>query len=115
MLDFSIFKDKIKKCCRCRNVEDAVMFVNEMKRQYPMKTRNWDFGEHHFDPDVGYIDYFPFLEPGNEFTNLCRDNHGYAERNGYVIIEFSDFAAMSIKDLGAIDCKPDLDALFSGF
>lgn len=101
MLDFSMLRhDKRKLCVRCYNEEDARVFVEEMRRQHPGRCSWWDPGETHWRFGDEHVDYFPYLND-IDGHDLCWDRDGYAERNGYYIVNFSDIPRLfPVTDLG---------------
>lgn len=115
MLDLSMLTEPgVKFCVRCYDKESVSVFLEEMIRQYPEKTRYWKVGENRYDSDVGHLDYFPYLNncDGNK---LLWDDESYAENNGYTIINFSDIPGATGEplDFGEIDVSDlDLSALF---
>lgn len=116
MLDLSIFKDsKGPICVRCRDEKSTLFFLEEMMSQYPEKCVYWKPGESKWrGEDSEYIDYFPYLN-GLDGNTLCWDDEDYAEKNGYIIIEYYDIpgALGPPDDFGEIDTMDiDISILF---
>lgn len=112
MLDLSMLTEPgVKFCVRCYNKESVAVFLEEMTRQYPEKTKYWEEGEgeRKWDSDVGYFDYFPYLN-NHDGTSLLWNNEHYAEDNGYTIVNFNDLPGANggLFDFGEI-VAPDFD------
>ena len=70
----------------CETPEEAEEFLNEMFAQYPDKCRNWKDGVHNWSQGPCYNPNFD--EPNSRY--MYHDRYGFYEKNGYVIIPFSD-------------------------
>lgn len=118
MLDLTILEEKnVLFCVRCRDEESTILFLNEMIRQYPEKTKFWHSGENKWEEAIDegedHVDYFPYINNCGG-TTLAWDSGDYADDHRYKIIEFYDIpGAMPIEDLGEINCHSfDINDLF---
>lgn len=116
MIDLSMLTEPGKKfCVRCYDVESCVAFLEEMIKQHPEKCRFWSHGENRWRDRIGeYVDYFPYLN-NVDGDRLLWDSDGYAEDNGYFIIDYDELpgARGELPDFGEIDLSGvDIGALF---
>lgn len=116
MLDLSVLAvPGVKICVRCRDEKSTLAFLEEMFLQYPDRCEFWDRDENRWARrDSEYIDYYPYLNNVDGY-GLCWDGGGYAERNGYTIIDYYDIpgALGEPMDFGEIvHSDIDINALF---
>lgn len=116
MLDLSVLAvPGVKICVRCRDEKSTLAFLEEMFLQHPDRCEFWDRGENKWvKRDSEYIDYYPYLNNVDGY-GLCWDGGGYAERNGYTIIDYYDIpgAIGEPMDFGEIVLSDiDICALF---
>lgn len=111
MLNFSkLAEPGVKIALRCFSEEEANEFLREMKDRYPSKCYHWHLPWTRFDPDVGHVDFFPYLN-NLDGDNLLWDDEDWAVRHGYKIVDYMEL--VELEDYGCIEPNFDeIPALF---